>query len=145
MEKDELIKIDSQICFPLYVASRMLTRAYQPLLDELGVTYPQYLALMVLWEQDGLTVNEISHKLYLNTNTITPLLKRMEKLGIVERNRSQEDERKVLISLTTKGKDMKAHAYCIPEEIFKKVNLPLDEFLALKKTLDKLIQHMEAI
>lgn len=143
MDKDELLKLDSQICFPMYVASRMITRAYQPLLDDLGITYPQYLVLMVLWEQDGMLVNDIAQRLYLNTNTITPLLKRMEKSGIVARNRSQEDERKVVIQLTQKGHEMKSAAHCVPEEIFKKMGFDLDEFQQLKGVLSKLINHME--
>lgn len=143
MEKDQLLKLESQVCFPLYVASRMLTRAYQPLLDKLEVTYPQYLVLMVLWEQEQLTVNEIAQRLYLNTNTITPLLKRMEKSGILVRNRSQEDERKVFIALSPKGHQMKEAAYCIPEELFKKMDLPEDELAALKRTLAKLIHKMD--
>lgn len=143
MEKDQLLKLDSQVCFPLYVASRMLTRAYQPLLDKLEVTYPQYLVLMVLWEQKELTVNEIAQKLYLNTNTITPLLKRMEKSGILVRNRSQEDERKVFIALSPKGIQMKEEAYCIPEELFEKMALPENELAALKSTLAKLIHKMD--
>ena len=79
----EQLKLENQVCFPIYAASRLITREYQPLLDELGLTYPQYLALMVLWEHDGLPVNEIGHKLLLNTNTVTPLLKRMEAQGLV--------------------------------------------------------------
>ena len=144
MSPEETIRLDYQVCFPLYVTSRMLTRAYQPLLDELGITYPQYLVLMVLWEKDGLTVNEIAHRLYLNTNTITPLLKRMEKSDIISRKRSAEDERKVLITLTQKGNEMRESAYCIPEEIMKKMDLPLAEVIQLKETLSKLIQQMEA-
>lgn len=143
MNQDELLKLENQVCFPLYVASRMLTRAYQPLLDELGVTYPQYLVLMVLWEQDGLSVNEITQKLYLNTNTVTPLLKRMEKQGILMRNRSQEDERKVMIVLSPKGKKLKEQAYCFPQELFKKMGLPQEELVTFKATLMKLISQME--
>ena len=97
------LKLENQICFPLYAASRLVTREYQPHLDKLGITYPQYLVLMVLWENNGLTVNDISEKLILNTNTLTPLLKRMEKQQLLSRRRDVADERKVLISLTEKG------------------------------------------
>jgi len=142
MDREDKIKLENQVCFPLYVASRMLTRAYQPLLNQLDITYPQYLVLMVLWEKDHLTVNEITQQLYLNTNTITPLLKRMEQAGIIQRNRSKEDERKVLISLAEKGKKMKEKAYCIPDEIFNKMGLSLTEIKQLKQTLSKLIVNM---
>lgn len=110
----EQLKLDRQICFPLYAASRLITKEYQPYLDKLGITYTQYLVLLILWETDNLTVNEISKRLLLNTNTVTPLLKRLEKMGIVERNRSKEDERKVHISLTKKGIEMKDDASDIP-------------------------------
>ena len=93
----ENLKLENQICFPVYAASRLITREYQPLLDKLGITYPQYLVLMVLWENDRLQVNDIAKKLILNTNTITPLLKRMEKQGLIIRKRSEQDERSVLV------------------------------------------------
>ena len=99
----EQLKLENQICFPIYAASRLITREYQPLLDELGLTYPQYLVLMVLWENDGLPVNEIGRRLILNTNTVTPLLKRMETQGLVTRRRSADDERRVIVALTPQG------------------------------------------
>ena len=110
----EQLKLANQLCFPLYAASRLITRSYQPYLNEMGITYPQYLVLLVLWEHDGLTVNEISNKLILNTNTTTPLLKRLEVLGIITRKRSADDERKVLITLTDKGRSMEQVAAGIP-------------------------------
>lgn len=143
MDKDELLKLENQICFPLYVASRLVTRAYQPMLDDMGITYPQYLVLLSLWEQDKQTVNQISQGLFLNTNTITPLLKRMEKTGIITRTRSQEDERKVLITLTEQGKVLKEKAYCIPENILASMGKSTDEVIQLKKQLHSLIQQME--
>ena len=116
MEFDQL-KLSNQLCFPIYAASRLITREYQPYLDKLGITYPQYLVLMVLWETDSISVNEISKKLILNTNTITPLLKRMETLGIIKRQRSGSDERKVIVNLTEKGKLMQIEAVAIPEKL----------------------------
>jgi DNA-binding MarR family transcriptional regulator len=113
----EQLKLDNQLCFPLYAVSRLITRNYQPYLDNLGITYPQYLVLLVLWENDGLTVNEISRRLILNTNTTTPLLKRLEVLGIVKRQRSGDDERKVLITLTAKGRGMESVAAGIPQKL----------------------------
>ena len=143
MDKDEALKLENQICFPLYAASRMLTRAYQPLLAKLNITYPQYLVLMVLWEKDGITVNDITQKLYLNTNTITPLLQRMEKSDILQRKRSKKDERQVLVHLTEKGNQMKEMAYCIPEEIFTKMQIPLEEMFKMKEMLNSLIDHLK--
>ncbi len=113
----EQLKLDNQLCFPLYAVSRLITRNYQPYLDKLGITYPQYLVLLVLWENDGLTVNEISRRLILNTNTTTPLLKRLEVLRIVKRQRSADDERKVLITLTAKGRGMESVAAVIPQKL----------------------------
>ncbi len=113
----EQLKLENQVCFPIYAASRLITREYQPLLDELGLTYPQYLALMVLWEHDGLPVNEIGHKLLLNTNTVTPLLKRMEAQGLVTRRRSADDERRVIVALTPQGLALQAQAAAIPEKL----------------------------
>ena len=89
----EQLKLENQLCFPVYAASRLITREYQPFLDKLEITYPQYLVLMILWEEDGMPVNDIARKLILNTNTITPLLKRMEQQGIIRRRRSGKDER----------------------------------------------------
>ncbi|EAY27934.1 MarR family winged helix-turn-helix transcriptional regulator [Microscilla marina] len=145
MKQDELLKLENQICFPMYVASRMITRAYQPMLDVMGITYPQYLVLMALWEKDEQTVNEIGQQLYLNTNTITPLLKRMEKTGIVVRTRSKKDERKVMITLTPAGQALKEQAYCIPEQILNKTGLPIEGISQLKQQIYGLIRQMEKI
>ena len=106
--------------FSGYAASRLITRAYQPHLDALGLTYPQYLVLMVLWEKDKLPVNYIAEKLILNTNTITPLLKRMESNGLLIRQRSKEDERKVYIELTEKGMKLREKAASIPRRSLMK-------------------------
>ena len=95
----EHLKLSNQLCFPVYAASRLITREYQPFLDKLGITYPQYLVLLVLWETDGVPVSDISAKLILNTNTLTPLLKRMESMDIISRKRSEVDETKVIINL----------------------------------------------
>jgi MarR family transcriptional regulator, organic hydroperoxide resistance regulator len=113
----EHLKLENQLCFPLYVASRLIIRAYKPLLDQLGITYPQYLVLLVLWEKDGVPVSEITERLLLNTNTVTPLLKRMEEQGLLSRTRSREDERRVIVSLTEQGKALQADAVSIPQEL----------------------------
>jgi len=144
MDYDHL-KLENQLCFPLYAASRLVIREYQPYLDKLGITYPQYLVLMVLWETDGITVNDISQKLILNTNTITPLLKRMESNQIIERIRSKEDERKVIIRLTEKGRNLRIEAAEIPEKLvegIKNDNMNLNELLALKDKLYVIINYL---
>ncbi len=113
----EQLKLGNQLCFRLYTASRLITQAYHPLLSGIGLTYPQYLVMMVLWEQDAQPVNEIAKKLYLETNTVTPLLKRMEAEGFVERSRSKADARQVIVSLTPKGRKLEEKASCIPYEL----------------------------
>ena len=139
MTDGDQLKLSNQICFPLYSVSRLITKAYKPCLDKLGITYPQYLVLLVLWENDRLTVNKISSKLLLNTNTISPLLKRMEKLKIIKRNRSNEDERCVFVQLTEKGKLMKTDALHIPEKLVTELvseKIQLDDMLKLKDMLN---------
>ena len=140
------LKLSSQVCFPLYAASRLVIREYQPFLDKLDITYPQYLVLLVLWENDGRTVNEITSSLLLNTNTVTPLLKRMEKQCLITRSRSEKDERKVKISLTAKGKELKHHASEIPFKLSSKLvskNFNYDELMTLKEQLYKIINMLE--
>ncbi|PKP09047.1 MAG: MarR family transcriptional regulator [Bacteroidetes bacterium HGW-Bacteroidetes-4] len=144
MTYDQL-KLDNQLCFPFYAVSRLITRAYQPYLDELGITYPQYLVLLVLWETNGITVSEISQRLILNTNTITPLLKRLEVLGILNRQRATDDERKVIISLTEKGQAMKNDAADIPFKLTNELNSELlnaEELIDLRDKLQLIIQSI---
>jgi DNA-binding MarR family transcriptional regulator len=132
------LQLSNQICFPIYSASRLITKAYKPHLDGLGLTYPQYLVLMVLWENDGLSVNQITEKLLLNTNTLSPLLKRMEKMELLERNRSSEDERSVIVQLTDYGKKLKLKALPIPEKLFTELiseKIKIEDMLKLKDIL----------
>lgn len=141
MTYDQL-KLENQLCFPIYAASRLVTREYQPLLDKLGITYPQYLVLMVLWENDELTVNDIAKKLILNTNTVTPLLKRMETMGLLNRQRSATDERKVVIKLTEKAYQLREQAATIPQQLVENINsqkLDVNKLMELKSTLNRLI------
>jgi DNA-binding MarR family transcriptional regulator len=138
----EQLKLENQLCFPVYAASRLITREYQPMLDALGITYPQYLVLMILWEEDGLPVNDIAKKLILKTNTITPLLKRMEADGILQRQRSDQDERKVIVRLTERGRELQEKAALIPEKLGSKLldgPLELDDLRRLKEDLGSLI------
>lgn len=131
-ENNHQLKLENQICFPLYSVSRLLIQQYKPLLDELDITYPQYLVLLVLWEKNEIPVKDISEKLLLETNTLTPLLKRMETKGFIKRNRSTTDERMVIISLTQKGKDSYHKAITIPQKLFDK----LDCFSINKKDVE---------
>ena len=147
MSYDQL-KLENQLCFPLYAASRLITRAYQDDLDQLGITYPQYLVLMVLWEYKELSVNEIGEKLILNTNTLTPLLKRMEGLKILTRVQSKTDQRKVLIRLSEQGNKMQNKAAEIPAKLLKKLNITVNEaeinkVLELKDQLYNLIHLLK--
>ncbi len=141
----EQLKLDNQLCFPIYAASRLITREYQPHLEKLGITYPQYLVLMVLWENDNVTVNEISKKLILKTNTITPLLKRMETVGIIKRRRSENDERKVFVRLTEKGKNMRIEASDIPEKLSVSLlkSMEIEQLTDLKKKLHQVIDFLQ--
>lgn len=139
---NEQLKLENQLCFPVYAASRLITRAYQPYLQSLRITYPQYLVLMLLWEQDTQPVNTIAKKLVLNTNTITPLLKRMEQLCLIVRKRSETDERQVMISLSEKGQDLKQKASQIPQKMAEKLlksNLNETDLLEMKKNLQAII------
>lgn len=141
----EQLKLENQLCFPVYAASRLITRIYQPYLDEIGITYPQYLVLLVLWEKDEVTVNEISRKLFLNTNTTTPLLKRLEAQGLVTRRRSGEDERKVIIALTPKGKKLQSRAAGIPAKLSEGLaggSMGVNELTDLKGRLKKIIDFL---
>lgn len=142
MEKEEKLKLENQICFPIYSVSRLITRAYKPYLEELGLTYPQYLVLLVLWEKDKVSVNKIGRKLLLNTNTLSPLIKRMEKNQLLMRARSKDDERTVLVSLTEKGLSLKGMASSIPQDLLNTLlndDVELTDVILLKKTLDSWI------
>jgi len=111
------MRLDEQLCFALYAASRAMTQAYQPFLAPLRLTYPQYVVMLVLWEGDGLTVSEIGERLRLDSGTLTPLLKRLEGLGYVTRRRSLEDERRVLVSLTDQGRELRKEAVAMRQNM----------------------------
>ncbi len=142
----EQLKLDNQLCFRLYTAARLTMGAYHPYLDPLGITYPQYLVLLVLWEQDKQPVNDIAHKLFLETNTVTPLLQRMEKAGLDKRAKGKEDTRQRIVSLTKKGIEMREQAKHIPEclsaDIIKNEG-SVEEIAQMIPTLDKLIQGLK--
>lgn len=142
----EELRLDNQVCFRLYSASRLVMQAYTPMLNELGITYPQYLVLMVLWEKDALPVNDIAHRLLLETNTVTPLLQRMEKQGILTRKKGEHDKRQQIVSLTDKGREMEQRAFdIIPEGMGKCLAacpLSMDDFSQLAGELDQIIETL---
>lgn len=139
---DALLKLDHQLCFALHSASLAMTRLYKPLLDELGLTYPQYLTLLVLWERDGLSVSELGERLFLDSGTLTPLLKRMEAQDLLTRLRDTKDERRVLIRLTARGRQLRTPASRIPGCILQAVQCDLDEVAALTGQIRRLRERL---
>jgi DNA-binding MarR family transcriptional regulator len=138
--KDEALRLDSQLCFLLYGASRAVTQMYQPLLEPLGITYPQYLVMLVLWEEDGASVRTLCDRLYLDSGTLTPLLTRLESAGLVRRERSAADARVVDIHLTTEGKKLKRTARAVPEALLCRLGLPLAELARVRGELKRLFE-----
>ena len=134
--------LDDQLCFALYAASRAMTSAYGPLLDGLGLTYPQYLAMLVLWEKDGARVSEIGDRLQLDSATLTPLLKRLEGAELIERKRSTEDERVVEIFLTAAGKKLRKKAQDVPACMLERSGLTIKQLIALREQLVALKNHL---
>ncbi|MDL4842086.1 MarR family winged helix-turn-helix transcriptional regulator [Aquibacillus rhizosphaerae] len=139
----EHLKLENQICFLLYAASREMTKQYKPLLEDLGVTYPQYLVLLLLWENDLLTVKEIGQMLYLDSGTLTPMLKRMEEQSLLERERSSSDQRSVFVKLTPKGYDLKQKANCIPNHILSSTGNSDQENQYMKTALVQLLEKLK--
>ncbi|MEH7504402.1 MarR family transcriptional regulator [Neobacillus drentensis] len=139
------LKLENQICFKIYSAEREITKLYRNLLEELDVTYPQYLVMLVLWEENSVTVKELGQKLFLDSGTLSPMLKRMEGNGLIERRRSVEDERTVIISLTKKGEDLKDIAQCIPSKLLENLSLDLMELNNLSQTLSTILTRIQQI
>jgi DNA-binding MarR family transcriptional regulator len=142
----EQLKLDKQLCFRLYTAARLTIGFYHPYLDPLGITYPQYLVMLVLWEQDKQPVCDIAKRLILDTNTVTPLLQRMEKTGLIKRTKGKEDARQRIVSLTQKGMEMEEQAKHIPDcliaDIIQKAGEE-EEYLGMIPMLDKLIEGLK--
>ncbi len=130
--------LDNQLCFALYSASLAMTKLYKPLLETLGLTYPQYLVMLVLWEQDGLTVSALGERLFLDSGTLTPLLKRMEQSGLVSRQRSVEDERRVEVTLTPDGRTLKTRAASVPACVVEAAGCPIPELMTLTHDVQSL-------
>ncbi len=137
---DEALKLRNQLCFPLYTAARKLTQEYTPFLKPLGLTYTQYIVMLVLWEKDGITVGELGRELMLDNGTLTPLLKKLETAGIITRTRRREDERQVILNLTEEGRELKKTAREVPLKLSGCVKLNPDEAMQLYQLLYKIIQ-----
>lgn len=139
---DDPLLLDRQICFPLYAASNLLTRVYRPVLAPLGLTYPQYLAMLVLWEKSPASVGELGKRLHLDSGTLTPLLKRMEQGGLVDRCRDPQDERRVLVGLTQKGRALRKAARAVPDTLSLQLNLDPAAIEDLRNSVQSMVRAM---
>ena len=139
---EESLKLENQLCFPLYACSKEIIRKYKPFLDELDLTYTQYITMMVLWEYNLVNVKTLGEMLFLDSGTLTPLLKKLESKGYITRNRNSNDERNLMISITDKGKELKEQAKFVPVQMGKCINLTSDESLQLYKLLYKLLDKV---
>lgn len=137
-----MLALDNQFCFALYSASHAVTKTYKPMLDQLGLTYPQYLVMLVLWEQDAILVKDIGARLFLDSGTLTPLLKRLESNGLVERNRDPHDERQVRISLSHAGRELRKQALAIPEQMLCTTGKDAPALGELRKSLTSVRDNM---
>ena len=143
LEGYEQLKLDNQLCFPLYAAAKEVVRKYKPYLDELDLTYTQYITMMVLWENESMNVKELGSKLYLDSGTLTPLLKKLESKGYITRNRCKEDERNLIIQITDKGDKLKEKAAQIPGDMTEKwINISEDEIKVMYHALYKLLSQV---
>lgn len=137
----EQLKLDNQLCFPLYSLSKEITNRYRPFLEAIDLTYPQYLVMMVLWEKDSVSVNEIGQRLHLDSGTLTPLLKRLEQKQLLKRERSMEDERRVTITLTEKGNALQQQAKAIPKKMAECIVITEEEMTVLRHLINRLTKH----
>jgi MarR family transcriptional regulator, organic hydroperoxide resistance regulator len=142
IDSDQALLLDNQLCFALYSTSLAMTKLYKPLLDELGLTYPQYLAMLVLWERDGLMVSELGERLFLDSGTLTPLLKRLEGAGLVARIRDVEDERRVHVTLTAAGRKLKSKAQKVPGCVLSASQCSIPELVQLTRQLRGLRERL---
>ena len=137
------LKLSNQLCFPLYACSRETLKLYKPWLDELGLTYTQYITMMVLWEKKSATVKALGKELFLDSGTLTPLLKKLEDKGLVTRRRSERDERNLIVTITEAGEALKDQALHIPGEMTKCINLPREEIRELYRMLHQLLEYVK--
>lgn len=142
-QQDKWLLLDNQLCFRLYSASKAVTQAYTPLLEKLNLTYPQYLSMLVLWETPSISVKDLGERLNLDSGTLSPLLKKLEVKNFVVRKRLESDERVVMVTLTTKGLDLKKKAVEVPTQMLCKMDLKLKEVQELQKKLDELLSNLK--
>jgi DNA-binding MarR family transcriptional regulator len=143
--RDQMLRLDNQICFAVYSAAHAFNRVYKPLLDRLGLTYPQYLVMLALWERDGVPLKDIGERLFLDSGTLTPLLKRLEAGGLVKRSRSTEDERQVKIALTAQGQALKDKARSVPLSILDASSCSVAELSAVRNEIVALRDRLNAV
>ncbi|QXN25812.1 hydroperoxide resistance transcriptional regulator OhrR [Shewanella putrefaciens] len=143
-QADNALCLENQVCFSLYSAANAMVRAYRPMLDKLDLTYPQYLVMLVLWQEQGISVKTLGDKLFLDSGTLTPLLKRLESKGLVSRGRSDQDERVRVLSLTTAGQALKLEASEIPHLMRCKIGAEIEDLKALKAMCDKALKQLHA-
>ena len=141
--KDEMLKLDNQLCFAIYACSKEIIKGYRPFLDNLGLTYTQYITLLALWEKDGVTVKELGHRLYLDSGTLTPLLKKLEASNLIVRIRDKEDERNVIIKLTEEGRNKKLSAECIPSKLLETTKLSPEKLGKIRESMKALLESMK--
>ena len=141
MDKYDVLKLENQICFPLYAAAKETVKKYRPFLDELDLTYTQYIAMMVLWEKETVSVKELGEKLYLDSGTLTPVLKSMEAKGLISRRRDCGDERRLCVSATEKGLELRDRALTVPARVSACFNLTENEAVALYGILHKILDN----
>jgi DNA-binding MarR family transcriptional regulator len=142
---DQALRLDNQICFAVYSTAHAFNRVYKPLLDRLGLTYPQYLVMLTLWERDGVPLKDIGERLFLDSGTLTPLLKRLEAAELIKRTRSTEDERQVLIALTAQGQALREKAKAVPQSILAASACSVGELLAMKNEIVALRDRLNAV
>lgn len=143
MDKNELIKLDNQICFSLYAASREVIKLYKPFLDKYNLTYTQYIAMLVLWEDEKSTVKAIGSRLHLDSGTLTPLLKKLESMELIIRYRDKNDDRVVIAELTDKGRELKKEIIDVPTGVMCKVEMDIEKVIELKRGLDQLLESFK--
>ena len=144
ISKTQIRLLDNQLCFALYSASLAMTKLYKPLLGGLGLTYPQYVVMLVLWEQDGLTVSEIGERLFLDSGTLTPLLKRLESMALIVRVRDEQDERRVRVNLIAAGRALKSRAATIPGCILNATRYSVPELISLTRVIKELRKRLKS-
>ena len=140
MGKYEKMKLDNQLCFSLYAASREVIKTYKPQLDKYGLTYTQYIAMLVVWEYEKITVKEMGQKLHLDSGTLTPVLKKLESMGLIIKYRSKEDDRVVIVELTDNGRKLKDEAITVPERVFCQFKISEEDAIELKYYLDRILK-----